>query len=167
MPGEVLFSSQGLCFFQTFKNDPFLPQRPSPVKRFGRHYHPGASLTPGCSCSLQTAFTLRFFPDLWVQRLFSAGQPELCVLYFQARARAQARADSQSTERITALVSGELPRLSSGPCFPSVSPSPVPAVTVLQQADPCLWVCPIFLLSQKAPVLLKCNFAPWVERNDH
>lgn len=47
-----LFSSQGLCFFQTFKNDTFLAQRPSPVKRFGCPLPSGASLTRGGGCSL-------------------------------------------------------------------------------------------------------------------
>lgn len=77
----------------------------------------GASLPPGCICSLLSPpFSASLTPECRDQ----CRATWACVLYFWVRARAQAHGDSYGTRKITVLVSGELPRLPLGPAFPEM-----------------------------------------------
>lgn len=67
VPGEALFLSQGLYFFQTWRNYTFVAQSPSPGKSFECPLTPGVPHSHGVAVVWQTAFIPCFPPNLCVQ----------------------------------------------------------------------------------------------------
>lgn len=62
VPGEALFLSQGLCFFQTWRNYTFVAQSPSPGKSFECPLTPGVPHSHGVAVVLQLSGRPHSFP---------------------------------------------------------------------------------------------------------
>lgn len=161
--GGFVFPPKIFAFFQrlrkTLRNYTNSTQRPFPGKRLGcpltpRVPHLHLSTIAACASHSFSASSQPLTAES------SAAHPELRVLYFQTRTGPWLTAG-----RSQLPLSGGLPRPSSEP---STYASPLHCSCCPAAGSAMLVFLPFSpLTSQKAPILMKCNFAPWVERNDH